>query len=267
MEIAKSEGLLVPSKLDVSKSKIFLCNIIANAVHPFVKVTDIRSSGISKATLWEMFSINKLNAAMGKINPSNTKEANESIEQSELVNFDFGAALVGSKPSFFAIALHNSSVAPIDWSFQLLNDFELNSSGTEPENPNDDPTKQNFVLDNNIFYLSPRSGHLNPGESGRIQLSHTHEFTGPHSLSVILRLKNPRSPVGKNIQVNFTGFSIPNNQRFLHLQDNVHQFGSINVNTSNPPIQSYRLMNNGVVPLDYVIDSSAIEMVCLLKIA
>jgi hypothetical protein len=64
---------------------------------------------------------------------------------------------------------------------------------------------------------------------------------------------------GKEIMINYVGYSVPDTQRFLHLQSINHQFAPIMFGTPFPPIQYYRLMNCSTKPLEYHIDTTSIE--------
>jgi cilia- and flagella-associated protein 65 len=160
------------------------------------------------------------------------------------------------------ISLQNSGVVPVDWIFQFLNDLEVDiEHWVDPGDYTEEQISQNFILDNNIFDISPRAGNLKPGDIVRIQLTYTHDVAGAHSLPVVFRLKNGASRAGKEVLINFTGYSVPAGQRFLHLQSNSHELQPIRIGTMVAPIQTYHLMNRGAVPLEFKIDTSTLEKV------
>ena len=61
--------------------------------------------------------------------------------------------------------------------------------------------------------------------------------------------------------INFTGYSVLPTKRYLHIQNTKFLFNPITTSTSNPPLQSFRLMNRGSIELTYSIDTSSLEKV------
>lgn len=118
------------------------------------------------------------------------------------------------KPTVIYLSLHNSGVVTVDWIFQFLNDLEVDiEHWVDPGDYTEDQINQNFILDNNIFEIFPRTGNLKPQETVLIQLTYTHEVSGAHSLPVVFRLKNGASRAGKEVMINFIGYTIPPNQK------------------------------------------------------
>jgi cilia- and flagella-associated protein 65 len=252
-----------------------LITIRAKGVHPLISIRDIRSEGVSKTILWQMFSLDRFNELLSQ-EPSNPEAFIEETAPENYfpidsqpvdlemlaadVNFDFGATLVGSKPTLLKLSLKNSGVVPVDWGFSFPNDFDIEiERWADPGDLTEEQSKRNFILDHNIFYVSPKRGHLDPGDVVHLLMTYSHEFAGPHRLPALFRLRNGNSKVGKEILINFIGYSVPPTQKFLHLQSINHQLAPIVIGTQSPPIQYYRLMNRCSSPLNYKIDTSSIE--------
>jgi hypothetical protein len=265
----------LPTAFVTSQNLYYLATITAKGVHPVMAVTDIRSESISKTILWQLFSLDRFNELLGQ----SSKDPNAFVEQaidndkvptdepnvnletlSADLNYDFGATSVGSKPTLLKIALQNTGVVPVDWAFNFPNDFDIKvERWADPGELTEEQAKRNFILDNNIFYISPKSGKLAPGEMVHILMSYSHEFAGPHRLPVVFRLRNGNSKAGKEILINLIGYSVPFSQKFLHLQSINHQFSPITIGTQHPPVQYYRLMNRCSSPLHYKIDTETIN--------
>lgn len=180
-------------------------------------------------------------------------------------DFDFGATSIGCKPTVIYIALKNAGVVPVDWIFQFLNDLEVDiEHWVDPGDYTEEQISQNFILDNNIFDISPRSGKLKPGEIIRITLSYNHDVAGAHSLPVVFRQTNGASRAGKEVLINFVGYTVPPSQKFLHLQSNNHELQPIKIGTMVAPIQTYHIRNCSTVAFEYKIDTSTIDKVIII---
>jgi hypothetical protein len=252
-----------------------LFSVKATGVHPVMSITDVRSENISKTVLWQLLSLDRFNELLKipSINPmafveQQMDEDTFSTEPAELdlnplkadINFDFGAVSVGSLPSICKISLKNSGVVPVDWAFNFPNDYEVKvESWADPCDNDQQSITKNFILDNSIFCVSPKFGKLLPGQHAEVMMSYSHEFPGPHRIPVAFRLRNGSSIVGKEVMINFIGYSVPETQKFLHLQSINHQFSPIMFGTPFPPIQYYRLMNCSTKSLSYRINTEPID--------
>ncbi|KAJ3341397.1 hypothetical protein HDU91_000717, partial [Kappamyces sp. JEL0680] len=157
------------------------------------------------------------------------------------------------------LSLNNAGVVAVDWAFSFPNDADVEiERWADPGDLTEEQTVRNFILDNCIFGVSPKSGKLEPGQTVTILFSYSHEFAGPHRLPVLFKLRNGTSRTGKEILINFIGYSVPPTQKFLHLQSINHELAPVNIGTVIPPIQYYRMMNRGTSQLQYSVDTSTI---------
>ncbi|KAJ3049787.1 hypothetical protein HK097_009215 [Rhizophlyctis rosea] len=257
-----------------------LCDIKALGVHPLIQVQDIRCEGLSKTFLWQLFSLNRFNAVLKEVNPRpNTHPPDQddsfptdmgpiSTEQASeptltTVDFDFGSTPVGCKPSVYHFSFTNSGVVCVDWVFLFPNDLEVEiEHWADPGDYTDEQLHHNLILDNNIFTISPKSGRLDSGESAHIVMTYSHEFAGQHHLPVIFKLRNGSSHLGgKEILINFNGYSVPPGKKCLHLQSSQHTFKPVPIGTDEASVQTYRLMNCGSVSLQYYVDLAPLERI------
>ncbi|KAJ3035518.1 hypothetical protein HDV00_003672 [Rhizophlyctis rosea] len=257
-----------------------LCDIKALGVHPLVQVQDIRSEGLSKTFLWQLFSLDRFNGVLREVGPHGTTHpadqddsfpttmgpiASEPAPEPTLttVDFDFGSTPVGCKPSVYHFSFTNSGVVSVDWVFLFPNDLEVEiEHWADPGDYTDEQLHHNLILDNNIFTISPKSGRLDSGESVHIVMTYSHEFAGQHRLPVIFKLRNGNSHLGgKEILINFMGYSVPPGKKCLHLQSSQHTFKLVSIGTEEAPVQTYRLMNCGSVSLQYYVDLTPLERI------
>lgn len=150
----------------------------------------------------------------------------------------------------------------------------------------DFPSRQYLIHVSSLF---KKVGYLAPGESAHICLSYKHDLAGSHKLPVLFKLKSGGSGNlqtsrnedaqaqvevdrgttassgqtvlrdgggGKEILINFIGYSAPSKKKYLHFHSSEHVFAGISIGSEQPPIQMYPLYNNGCVPLEYSIDVS-----------
>ena len=228
---------------------------------------------MSKTLLWQLFSLRRFNNLLAEPTDDPLAYVDQGLENDSFptdtvidcspieadVNFDFGATSVGSDPMLVKLSLKNSGVVPVDWSFNFPNDTDVEiERWADPGDITEEQITRNFILDNRVFEISPKCGKLEPNQTVTILLTYLHEFLGPHRLPVLFRLRNGVSRAGKEILINFIGYSVPPTQKFLHLQSINHEFDPVYVGTKNAPIQYYRMMNRGTAALEYSIDTSSI---------
>jgi hypothetical protein len=227
--------------------------------------------------LWQLFSVDLLNSALKKVTKHPMAYADFSLDLPSLlsqpndldatdatltkpITFDFGATPVGQKPTLISLALKNVGVVPVDWVFYFPNDLEVElESWADPGEYTEDQIHQNLILDNNLFAVTPKSGQLLPGTSTHILLSYTHEFAGFHKLPVLFKLKNGASRCGKEVMIQFTGYSVIPSNPFLQIPTTQHTFEPMPVGLITPPVQMFRLMNPSLQPVEYELDLSGLE--------
>ena len=87
----------------------------------------------------------------------------------------------------------------MEWSLNFPNELDVEvEHWANPAEFTDEQIHHNFILDNRIFSISPKSGLLAPGEKVPIQLTYRHVTVGAHRLPVIFKLKNGPQPAGKS---------------------------------------------------------------------
>ncbi|KAH6577222.1 hypothetical protein BASA60_004157 [Batrachochytrium salamandrivorans] len=250
--ISKDKGLVINNPLHSLNTtpRHHLCNIVATGVYPVVQATYIQSKekqnfdhlAYTSKTLDDNLSL--VDISQLRFNAS----------ENDIV-FDFGATSVGCKPTVLNLSLTNSGVVPVDWMFHFPNDLEVEiEQWADPGNYTEEQLHQNLILDNNIFSVTPKRGNLSPEESVNIIMTYSHDFVGLHTLPVVFKLQN-----GKEIMISFTGYSVPPTKKYLQIQTSIHQLNPISIGVIDPPIQTYRLMNRGSVPLEYKIDTSSLD--------
>ncbi|KAJ1562128.1 hypothetical protein HK405_015525, partial [Cladochytrium tenue] len=283
---------LVPSdhglhiKQPAAASRVLLCDVQVIGVHPVVRVTDTRSLGVAKALIWQYFSIDRFNKVLESVDPSDAgfsgrafvlPDAGETLDfptaasaaQSLLlreppsVDFHFGAAPVGCGSAVVHLDLMNPGVVPVEWVFFFPNDLEVEvETWADPGDYTEEQIHTNLILDNGLFSVSPKGGVLKPGESEHITLSYRHDLVGFHKLPVVFKLKNGSSRAGKEMVVYFAGLTVQPDVKCLFLLSNRHSFRPVSVGTAAPPLQSFRLANNGCVSLEYMIDVAPLKALC-----
>ncbi|KAI8823829.1 hypothetical protein BJ741DRAFT_634238 [Chytriomyces cf. hyalinus JEL632] len=264
--------------------KIHLCDIRALGVYPIVQVTDIRCEGISKSLLWKFFSLNAFNEMLETVqgeedtslSGSNAVVVHQKLDEDfdfptegvtggeykepPSLDYNFGAAPTGTPASVVHFSLMNPGVVPVEWVYYFPNDLEVEiENWADPGDYTEEQLHTNLILDNSLFSISPKMGVLNPGESAHINMSYNHKFPGLHKLPVVFKLKNGTTRAGKEIILYFIGTTIPFEQKCLHFHSAHHTFAPVSIGTSNPPIQSFRLANHGLMHLTYTIDTAPLQ--------
>ncbi|KAJ3177806.1 hypothetical protein HK101_010188 [Irineochytrium annulatum] len=242
--------------------RTLLCDISAYGVNPTVQITDVRSEGTGKIELWQLFSLDSFNTFLSSVDESHlTLHLDQPYHDSEYpmdsrvekeamasptLNFNFGAKPIGSKATIIHLSLMNPGVVPVEWICYFPDDLEVEiENWADPGDYTEKQIHQNLILDNGLFTITPKSGMLKPGDSVHIVVSYSHMFTGLHSLPVVFKLKNGSSRAGKEITVNFIGYTIPAQEKCLYFHSASHRFKPVVIGSPCPPLQIYRLGNGG----------------------
>ncbi|KAM9235259.1 cilia- and flagella-associated protein 65 [Leptosomus discolor] len=245
-----------------------LCCIVATGVYPTFCVTDACSagsaSGISKLHLWRLFSLDRLNEYLERDpTPSEltyrlpTRHSTcliPPVYTPLLLDFNFGAAPMGSEPTLVMLLLENKGVVPVEWSFLFPSDQKMDMEHWAEEaefSPRE--LHQMRIQDNQLFSVSPKSGKLLPGQAESVQLSHRHDFIGTDNLPVLLKVS-----YGHEILLNFSGVTVEQEQRYVHFTSTRHLFTPIAIGTSHPPTQIYELYNGGSMPVIFEVQLDSI---------
>ncbi|KAJ3334134.1 hypothetical protein HDU76_008596 [Blyttiomyces sp. JEL0837] len=267
------------SQVEACKHRVLLFDIKVLGVYPLVKVTDIRCEGFSKSVLWQQLSIDHFNEIMDVTFPPVNKngstanveldeefnfptDCNDSMDQPEQlsVDFNFGAAPVGTKPAVIHLSLMNPGVVSVDWIFFFPNDLEVEvENWADPGNYTEEQIQTNLILDNDLFTVSPKTGVLAPNESVHIIMTYFHTIPGSHKLPIIFKLKNGSTSSGKEVVLNFIGLTVAPEEKCLFFHSSRQQLCPVSIGTSFPPIQTFQLSNRGSVPLSYRIDMNSLQ--------
>ncbi|XP_009909465.2 cilia- and flagella-associated protein 65 [Dryobates pubescens] len=238
-----------------------LCCVVARGVYPTLCIADACSagsaSGISKLHLWSLFSLDTLNEYLEQdLTPSEltyrvpTRHSTcliPPVYTPLLLDFNFGAASIGSEPTLVMLLLVNKGVVPVEWAFLFPSDQKMDMEHwAEDADFSPQELHQMRIQDNQLFSVSPKSGRLLPGEEASVQLSHRHDFIGTDNLPVLLKIS-----YGHEILLNFSGVTMERDQPYIHFPSTSHLFTPIAIGTTHPPTQIYKLYNGGSVPVTF----------------
>ncbi|RXM95325.1 Coiled-coil domain-containing protein 108 [Acipenser ruthenus] len=106
-----------------------LCKVSVEGVYPSLLVSDARSAGsiqgISKLQLWKLFSLDTLNAYLQRdptpaeltyrVPTRHSIRRCPSVFTPVLLDFNFGAAPLGSEPSSVLLMFENNGTVPVEW--------------------------------------------------------------------------------------------------------------------------------------------------------
>ncbi|XP_065606522.1 cilia- and flagella-associated protein 65 [Cyrtonyx montezumae] len=269
-----SYAICTPAAPDLASTKVEqqpLCCIEATGVHPTFYIADACSAGsassISRLHLWRLLSLDTLNEYLQrdpapselicKVPTRHSTCLIPPIHTPLLLDFNFGAAPIGSEPALVMLLLVNNGVVPVEWAFLFPYDQKMDlEHWAEDADLNPQELHQMKIQDNQLFSVSPKSGKLLPGQEETVQLSHRHDFVGTDHLPVLLK-----ASYGHEILLNFRGVTVEREQRYVHFASSKHLFIPIAVGTSHPPVQTYELYNGGSVPVMFEVQLDSIERV------
>ncbi|KAK9537382.1 hypothetical protein VZT92_005007 [Zoarces viviparus] len=253
----------------VSSPPHAVCEVRAEGVFPTLQVIDVCSGGsvdrLSKAYLWELFSLDRLNEHM-LANPSpaeltyrtptmHSPSSFPTVFNKDMLDFNFGAAPMNSEPSIFVLLFYNPGSIPVDWAFLFPSDQQIELEyWAETGEFSSTELYQMKVQDKPLFSISPRSGTLLPGQQRAVHFTHSHDSAGKDRLPVVLKLS-----YGVETLLIFQGLTVERDRPCLHVATRQHAFTSVSVGDRTPPKQVYELHNCGAVPLRYEVDTAVLS--------
>ncbi|NXF31945.1 CFA65 protein, partial [Nyctibius bracteatus] len=255
-------AIYTPTATDLASTKEEqqpLCCIVATGVYPTFCIADACSAGsashISKLHLWRLFSLDTLNEYLERDpTPSEltyrvpTRHSTcliPPVYTPLLLDFNFGAAPIGSEPTLVMLLLVNKGVVPVEWAFLFPSDQKMDMDHwAEDVEFSPHELHQIRIQDNQLFSVFPKSGKLLPGQEESVQLSHRHYFIGTDHLPVLLKVS-----YGHEILLNFSSVTVEQGQQYIHFASTKHLFAPIAIGTSHPPTQIYELYNGGSMPV------------------
>uniref|UniRef100_A0A8B9DJ14 Cilia and flagella associated protein 65 n=1 Tax=Anser cygnoides TaxID=8845 RepID=A0A8B9DJ14_ANSCY len=264
-------NICTPTAPDLASTKEepqSLCRVEATGVYPAFCIADACSagsaSGVSTLYLWRLFSLDKLNEYLEQDPAPSELTYRVPTRHSTclippvytpfMVDFNFGAAPVGSEPSLVVLLLVNKGMVPVEWAFLFPSDQKMDMEHwAEDAEFSPRELHQMRIQDNQLFTVSPKSGKLLPGQEECVQLSHRHDFIGTDHLPVLLK-----ASYGHEILLNFRGVTVKQDQRYVHFASAKHLFTPIAIGTSHPPTQVYELYNGGSMPVMFEVQLDSI---------
>ncbi|XP_019472669.1 cilia- and flagella-associated protein 65 isoform X3 [Meleagris gallopavo] len=269
-----SYAICTPAVPDLASTKAeqqLLCCIEATGAHPMFRIADACSagsaSGISRLLLWRLLSLDTLNEYLQRDPAPSELTCSVPTRHSTclippiytplLLDFNFGAAPIGSEPALVMLLLVNNGVVPVEWAFLFPSDQKMDMEHWA-ENADLSPQElhQMRIQDNQLFSISPKSGKLLPGQEEAVQLSHRHDFIGTDHLPVLLK-----ASYGHEILLNFRGVTVEREQRYVNFASSKHLFMPIAIGTSHPPVQIYELYNGSSTTVMFEVQLDSIMTV------
>ncbi|XP_060117268.1 cilia- and flagella-associated protein 65 isoform X2 [Heteronotia binoei] len=248
-----------------------VCSVTATGIYPSICITDAcgtgSARGICKLHLWQLFSLETLNKYLERdptpqeltfrVPTRHSTQRMPPVYTPVVLDFNFGAAPVGSEPSAVVLMLQNSGAMPVNWAFLFPSDQKIDMEYWA-ESAEYDPSElhQMRIQDNRLFSICPKSGNLLPGQEQTVHLSYRHDFFGTDRLPVLLKISH-----GREILLNFIGVTLNLERHYIHFTSTKHVFTPIAIGTCDPPKQIYELYNGGATKVVYEIQVDALMKV------
>ncbi|XP_056664049.1 cilia- and flagella-associated protein 65 isoform X2 [Monodelphis domestica] len=252
--------LLTRKDGECSKREV-ICKATMKGVYPTLSILDAcgmgSAGGITRQHLWRLFSLETLNSYLERdptsweltyrVPTRHSTSRIPSVYTPLLLDFNFGAAPIGTEPSVVFLLLKNSGVVPLNWSFLFPSDQQIDLEFWAERTEFDfTELHQMRVQDNDIFSIIPKSGNLQPGQEQTVEFIYRHIFAGTDKLPVLLKVSN-----GREILLNFVGVTVKAGEKYVHFTSVKHRFTPVTIGTSLPPRQIFELYNGGSVPVLY----------------
>ncbi|CAD7702551.1 unnamed protein product [Ostreobium quekettii] len=233
------------------------------------RLTDAFCDGWSKPFLWDMMSAEGINTEAASVVSDIEKRMEQLEVEGKVTNdevlkaldpfcMDFGVSAIGSAPVAVHFELSNPGNIPAVWELHSHDqpDVEM-ERWVDPGRPRNEQEKlRDFIVENRIFQIDPRSGDLMPGDRVHIKTIYTPLAEGTHSLPILLRVRD-----GKRIRLQLEGRTVPPDTMHLALTPATRSFDlrPVPLGCLQPPRQMYCLHNGGPGVLKYELDLTNLE--------
>ncbi|ESO88046.1 hypothetical protein LOTGIDRAFT_219687 [Lottia gigantea] len=254
----------------VPKEPKHLCHVLTTGVFPTIVVSDARCYGsavnISKKQLWNLFSLDTLNACLDS-DPSapelmfsmatrHSHNRRPPVYTRAIMDFNFSSAPLDSEPCIVNLMFENTGTVASDWAFLFPSDLQLELEyWSETGEYDQDELHEMKVMDNRLFAIEPKKGRLQPGECQTVTFTYQHTMAGTDRLPVLLKLAH-----GREILLNFIGVTVEADRNYIHFSSNKHMFTPVPVGEKTSPIQIYELYNGGAQSVRYELDLASLDL-------
>ncbi|BFZ22011.1 hypothetical protein BsWGS_25049 [Bradybaena similaris] len=242
-----------------------LIQLLASGVYPSMTAVDIHGRGsaigISKKSLWRLFSLTDVNGYLDSEPSSNEfipstitstsfQAAQPVLVHRTVIDFNFSAAPLGSEPCTITIMFHNDRTVLCEWAFLFSKDMQMEMGNwTESGDCAQEQLHEMKVKDNKLFEVSPKNGALKPGDSASVTFTYLHTMPGTNQMPVILKIFR-----GREIMLNFVGVTVEASRPYIHFPSSKHMFNPISIGEKFSPKQVYELYNGGAIPVSFETD-------------
>lgn len=239
----------------------YTCKITGNCTIPLVEIQDIRSTCIATSRLWNSFEVYPFNSELGKLltsfdlnNNKTTGLAQTTLPLKEF-HFTFDPSPINSDPLAVYILFHNYGSIPVNYHLKLPNEVSVElenwDSGAEPS---EKELLETYLIDKELFEISPRQGMLQPNETVRIKFEYRYtslEFDGKHDLPIVLTIKD-----GKQVRIFLHGKTLDNTEPLIFTDNALFSLYPIPIGEMEPNRQVFYLYNSSHCNINYSIDQN-----------
>lgn len=229
---------------------------VAKSAFPTLMVYDIRSAQLSTERLWLKQDISELNTALAKpLTPAEVEfNADTAPDYSWLQQYDvlFEEAPAGSSAQSITFLLRNPGQLGVDFDVRFPNESEVElERWADKGEPTEEEVRINWIMDNELFEVSPKAGHVAGGETVTFTLSYNYRTAGKHDLPLVLRIAK-----GKQMRLRLRGTSLQPAQPTLVLPSASLSLKPMPIGLAldDAPIQAVQLRNPGGAELAYTVD-------------
>jgi len=256
---------------DILNTQYPLLTTNACGVYPQLQINDIRGAGCaemySKKFLWELFHLDHLNTLL-EMEPSfdelkyqmasrHSTRRRMPVTTKAVNEFNFCSSVYGSEPCYLYINLQNTGQSSVKWAIKYPIDFQLEMEyWAETGDLSEDELHEMYVMNSELFVVTPRSGRINAGQSQTVTFVYNHTSLGTHQLPVLLKIEQ-----GREIKLNFFGKTLEPHQHALHFSSFDHVFAPVSIGSKQPSVQSYTLFNGSSQTTRFAFDTTILDIV------
>ena len=250
-----------------------VCRFEGIGAYPILGVTDLWYHGAegvnAKRIQWDEFNVDTFNAELESMltapeiannDPeAPLKDLQTYIKSLVAVPMVFTSREQGHEESRVTLQFENLGLLPLAWNVKYPDDLGIEPEHwAEKESPTEEMVKQGFIIDNELFEVTPHAGELMPGQRQNLEIVYRYKDVSyeNHHLNIILQIAN-----GKQVVMQLTGTTLKMQEKcLLSIED--FALDPVAIGAAASPVQTMEIHNTGEDEIKFQLDVSGVDQLC-----
>lgn len=238
------------------------CTIVGDASFPTVSIKDLYVENVSTSLFWDQLDIPRINTflttPLTRAEVKRNKDSTPDFASLPRFPLIFTPGPIGTPDEVVMMQIQNYGSLTVEFLIRLPNESEVEiEQWADTGEPSAKELRENIIIDQKIFQISPSQGTLQPHECVTISIRYAYKsnkFEGKHVLPVILQIDK-----GKQFIFDLEGKTLRKLEPYLFMTSPTFQLSPVLIGDSYPPVQTTELFNPGETALEFKIDTQPLK--------